>query len=1034
MHSLSSAALLAAASVLTAVTLSSPWMSAQGAITRSAPNQTIVLHQLGFPTIDSEELSEAVLTQAITAPTFVTTAELTAGDWISNARLLVLPYGSAFPAESWPAILRYLKHGGNLLLIGGQPLRVPVAASNTPASPQDSFARVLDLRHSYTLPEDRTPTHFHWRHGYTFLPRLEVNAQKIFVQEGRLEGLGYLDASDGTHAASPIIVLDHSAGTLYPGSRIVALPFKPAVGYFASPDGQRLLKTAARYAQFGTTSLQVESQYSTLRPGELPELTAHLRTLHAVAGTLHAELLEHERVLEQTTIPISQPDTLLPFRKPLRAGVYTVRATYIPVGSTIPQQFAENGFQVEDLADLESGESVGVNGDYLSLGKRPFFPVGVNYFSTEANGWDFSGPRNAALWESDFADMQRHGVNFVRTGVWMGPAKFVEPITGNANERFLRNLEAFLAAAHRHQIAVNFTFFAFTPRVQEPRRPDAPDAVTTTLNPYLDTAALEAEKGYVASIAARFAQVPWLCYDLINEPSFSNPRLIFHGNVPNNDPVEQAAWRNWLEERYGTLGILADAWRTTPTQLKDWASIPLPKQADLAYDRYGNDQQVRAFDYNLFAQDMFANWVRIMADTLHQTGSHQLINVGQDEGGVTNRLLNQFYATAGVSFTTNHTYWQDNALLWDSVVAKRPGMPNITGETGYQPAWNPDGVWRYDELTGTALEERKWALGFAAGSSGAMQWDWDREVDFGMQRSDGSAKSWETLMHDLSQFAARSAPYATAQTLPEIALVLPQSLQLSTRNPEAVEAQQAAVRTLFYFNRVEAYAVGEYQIETLGKPKLIILPSAVGLSAKAWTAIEDHVRAGATLLISGPFSADEHLHALPRAQSIGLETNQIPLQLRDESITLPSGNVPLEYTGLTTTILDRASLADQKTFTELPLGRGKILVSALPLEWNTNLASISRVYDYAINQAGIARTYTTTVTNPGILICPTRLPHATLYVFTSETETTRIAFTDTRSGKQFTATLDAGRAALLLVGERGELLASYHWPTGPKLQ
>ena len=95
----------------------------------------------------------------------------------------------------------------------------------------------------------------------------------------------------------------------------------------------------------------------------------------------------------------------------------------------------------------------------------------------------------------------------------------------------------------------------------------------------------------------------------------------------------------------------ADAWRTTETQLGSWQSIPLPRQADLTYDRYGNDQQVRAFDYNLFAQDMFSNWVPAMAAVIHESGSRQLIDVGQDEGGVTNRLLNQFYATAGVSFT-----------------------------------------------------------------------------------------------------------------------------------------------------------------------------------------------------------------------------------------------------------------------------------------------------------------------------------------------------------------------------------------------
>ncbi len=254
--------------------------------------------------------------------------------------------------------------------------------------------------------------------------------------------------------------------------------------------------------------------------------------------------------------------------------------------------------------------------------------------------------------------------------------------------------------------------------------------------------------------------MPWLSWDLINEPSFSNPRKIFQGNYPNGDPTEIAAWHKWLGQKYGTLAKLGDAWRVPAEDLVSFDSVPLPSIADLRFERYGNLNQVRAVDYNLFAQDMFSAWVRSMVSMIRSSGSNQLINVGEDEGGVTDRLLNQFYGGAGVSFTTNHTYWQDGTLLWDSVVAKRPGVPNITGETGFQPVWASDGTWRYDELTSLGLIERKWALGFAAGSSGAMQWDWAREVDFGMQRSDGSAKAWEDMMRDLGKFARDAAPFA----------------------------------------------------------------------------------------------------------------------------------------------------------------------------------------------------------------------------------------------------------------------------------
>jgi hypothetical protein len=1000
------------------------------------PAQTVVFQQPGFPVVDSEPISHDTLAAAIPGEIrFADIATLRSGEILKDTTLLVLPYGSAFPAEAWPSVQAYLHRGGNLLVIGGQPLRVPVFTDSggkfTPQDPQDSYARAIGLRHSYAVPLQSSPLDFHWRHGYDFLPALQVHVQKVFAQEGRLQGLGYLDEADGTHAASPIIFMDHPPFGPQPANRMVALPFLPAPGYFSSPDGLRLIHVAASYANAGATNLQIEAKYNTLRSSEAPELTAHLRrTPSTSAGSISVELRQSGKLLEQAELSAAPLaiDIPVPFHKPLPLGTYTVTAIWKPAAAAVPQEFAENGFEVQDFGGLESGEALGVNGDFLTLGGKPFFPVGANYFTTEENGWDLSGPRNAAVWETDFADMERHGVNCVRTGVWMNIAKFIDPATGAANERFLRNLEAFLTAAHRHHIVVNFTFFAFTPRVLEQGRPAPtdPNAVPPR-NPYLNQDVLKLEKGYIASIVNRFGKLPWLSYDLINEPSFSNPANTFHGNYPNGDADELAAWQLWLQKRYATLDALAGVWRTTPTELADWHSIPLPKPADLNFGRYGNERQVRAFDYNLFAQDIFAGWVRTLVGVIRDTGSHQLINVGQDEGGVSDRVLNQFYATAGVSFTTNHTYWQDDALLWDSVVAKRPGMPNITGETGYQPAWNADGSWRYDELTGAAIEERKWALGFAAGSSGAMQWDWAREPDFGIQRSDGSAKIWEPMMRKLGDFARQAAPYATGLTLPEVAIILPQSLQFSTRNAESLKAQQTAVRVLYQYNRTEAYAVGEFQIDTLGKPKLILLPSAYGLSGAAWAAIERQVRAGATLLASGPFSADEHLHLTQREKLLGLETTFSPLQLRDEVLKTPVGNLPLHYDGQATTMLDRDTLPNGVNFTERPLGKGKILFSTLPLELNGDLNSIAKVYDFALKSAHINPTYATTTTNPGILICPTRLPHATLYVLTSETESTMVSFTDKRSGRSFSGLLNAGRAALLMVTDHGDLVARYGW-------
>jgi hypothetical protein len=308
-----------------------------------------------------------------------------------------------------------------------------------------------------------------------------------------------------------------------------------------------------------------------------------------------------------------------------------------------------------------------------------------------------------------------------------------------------------------------------------------------------------------------------------------------------------------------------------------------------------------------------------------------------------------------------------------------------------------------------------------------MQWDWAREVDFGMKRSDGSAKAWENMMRDLGSFAKAVAPFAENLIEPEVAIVLPQSYQLSVSNALGLEAQQTAVRALYHYARSEAYAVGEYQSQLLGSPKLILLPSPFGLTDAAWDEIEKRVRTGAVLLVTGPFGEDAHFHGTDRQDAIGLPYQSGPLTVRDTLFHFPGGQEALEFAGLKTTVLSRAILPNGEDWEEKTVGKGKILFSALPLELNGNLQAVANVYRYALKAANVSPVYTTTLKDPGILICPTRFPKATLYVLTSESDQNDVSFEDLRSGRNFSGTLPSGRAALLLVGTDGKLLATYNW-------
>ncbi len=844
-----------------------------------------------------------------------------------------------------------------------------------------------------------------------------------------------MENPNGEKVASPVVVVNHigpTAGEML-GSRWAFLDFEPAPGYWDSSDGASLVRTSAEYARQGATSFWVEMPYSTVRKGEIPEAIIHLRNARLEqqhqpqTGQVSVELLSGTSVLatEQITCSGTSVDAEVMFQKQLPPGFYTVQARYRD--SDKEREFYQNGFWVEDEQVLKSGPVLGHQGNFLTKDGKPFFPFGTNYFTTEENGWDFSGPRNAAVWEYDFGDMERHGVSFVRTGVWMGQIKVVDGSDGGVTERFLRNVEAYLLCARRHNIAVNFTFFAFDPQTTL-RREDNPLTLLPGGNPYIDPITIRAEQNYMLSIVNRFKDVPYLSWDLINEPSFSNPKHIWHGNTPNGDPSELHAWHLWLRDQYRDLAKLASAWSTTPDQLGNFDAVPLPAEADLGLNlEHGEPGQARALDYNLFAQEMFSRWVTTMISAIRRTGSNQMIGVGQDEGGVQNRVLNQFYGAAGLSFTTNHTYRQNDALLWDSLASKVPGVPNIVGETGYQPVILPNGQWRYDEITGLSLIEQKWAYGFAAGTSGSLSWDWAREIYFGIERSDGSAKIWENMMREMGEFAKKAQGYATSLVQPQTAIVLPQSLQLTEFNHLALEAQQNCVRTLYGLVRSEAYMVGEYQLDLLGNPKLIILPSPWILSEGAWDRLLQAVNNGATLLVSGRFDQDPHFNRTDRAARIGIPYEPEALETRENQIEWPGGKARLLYTGQKIDLLEHAVLRDGKTFVERSLGKGKVLFASFPLELNGNLDSVAELYRYALQTAGVTAMYSSTIQNSGILICPTRFPHATLYVVASNTDQPDISFRDTRSGREFSSRLEPRRAALLLIGEKGDMLASYNW-------
>jgi hypothetical protein len=1000
-------------------------------------SQTIVFYEKDFPSAENGAISHEAIEKALNSmnPRFVGLAELRKANLGGKNSLLVLPYGSAFPADAWETIQKYLENG-NLLILGGRPFSVPVYHDSTGwrmEQPQDTYARHAGIEHTYEVPR-REALKLQWHEDALSFSVAAFSPGRVFTHDvsgERYRGLASMVDAQGNRISSPIAAQDFVGFAQTPRRRVY-LSFESGSSFWDSHTGIDLIRQSAAYASHGGVRLWFDLAQLTIDPGGSVSGAVDVLRNNEPAELL-IELLSGTKVLASRKVACgSSLHEEIGLIQPLKtSGFYTVRATLSIEGKQTERY--TSGVFVRDLQKLHSGEFLEAGRDYFKLGGKPYLMTGANYFCTDPYTAAFfvgsSLGGNPYVWDQDFTEMAQQGFTAVRTGIWLNRSRYLDDVSGAAGERLLRGIEAFLYAARSHNFQVIFTFFAFDPQTELQQGPgQTGNLLGPGSNPYLDPVAIAAQLTYLRTIVSRFRDVPYLSYDLINEPSFNNPKRPWKGNSPNADPNELAAWKRWLEKRYVTPEKLAKAWNIAPAEMNSFEKVQIPNFADLELVRSGNRRTIRAVDFNLFAQESFRYWVDTLIHEIRIAGSRQAITVGQDEGGVADRLLNQFWGQSQVTYTVNHSWWRDDALLWNSVAAKTLGKPNLIGETGPQPVLSMNGAPRWDDIQGTPLLERKLVLAFANAGAGVLHWDWTRAESFGLLRRDGSYKLWMDVMKGISLFARDAQAYVQESKIPDIALVLPQSLQLSPFNHWGLAVQQNAVRALYNYTRTTAFAVGEYQLSTMADAKLIIVPAPWVLHQEAWEQLMMKVNAGATLLISGRIDADEHWKSIPeRLRGWKAQYTSSALITREVEMKWPGDSARLTYSDNRTTYAERGVLQDGSTFLDVSLGSGHIFYFALPLELADQLDVIGRIYSFAIKSAGATSLYETSCKDPGILICPTRLHDATLYVLTSESASADpIEFRDLLSNTKIKVHLAPGRGALMLVGRDGKILASYN--------
>jgi hypothetical protein len=704
-----------------------------------------------------------------------------------------------------------------------------------------------------------------------------------------------------------------------------------------------------------------------------------------------------------TNLPVMQPVEL---PAPGDKGLYIIDAQLME-GDTV-RAIYHSGFWIRDEDYLRSGPKLTTNHDYFELDGHPLAVIGTTYMSSETQRLYFEHP-NVYVWNQDLAQIHGAGLNMIRSGWWTGWDKFFDE-NGHPYERTMRTMEAFLMTARKNGLPVQFNFFAFLP-----------DSFGGA-NSYLDPEIVRKQQALISAVVGRFHDVPWLAWDLINEPSIS--QYLWHTR-PNGDPVELHAWNDWLNKRYVDKAALAAAWNVPAAEVT--GTVSLPEEIEFGQrGMYAGRNSLKIYDYYEFAQDVFDGWVQAMVSAARGTGSQQLITLGQDEGGIQDRLSPAYWGKL-VNFTTNHSWWFNDYILWDSLFAKQPGETMLIQETGLQRELNMDEAARRTPENEGLLLARKIAISFVQGS-GAIEWLWNsnsdmtesNETPIGAVRPDATEKPEATVLRDYATFAGALSPHLQNPELPSIAIVTSQAVQYSAMSDVQLTAQQNAVRALTYYDHLTPYAIAENRIDELGSPKLAILPSPQALLSKTWTALLAYVNAGGNLLITGPVERDEHWQLVDRQADLKAGADLEPLTYHNAIVMAGTHKIELGFNLQAQNVLESLRFKDGSTLKEIPYGKGRVFWAAYPVELAAGTQATADLYSYVAGRVGITSMYDVQgALSPGVMVFPISLQDSVMYIITSDSaDDSKIDLRDKLTGARLTFALPSQHAAIAVIGKQ----------------
>ncbi|WP_163857017.1 alpha-amylase family protein [Paenibacillus elgii] len=1034
-------------------------------------DNVIVLYDPEFPFL-GERMNEAGLERLSGVFRVVSAEQLPQALAGMTTGCLVNLHAPYFPKEAWGEILDFLQRGGGLLSMGGAPFRIPVYRENgawCAEAEQTAYHRQLRIHEAMTVDpapvaklaaSEDVPLLRGQEPLFEIQPTcsLILHVTRHDDQPHESGSAGPMDAhlypllkgisSEGREVSAPVVLLENTKGE-FAGGRWLFV-HQLATASFWENGGVAALAEWAAYCALGVTELTLKTNYATYEPGERPKLKLQMQGLQRTDETATAgrswrfaiEVRRESRAAEAASGPgepawsgeiqaavfcdQSFAELLLPLS--VEPGLYDIvcRAES-DLGEV---RVLRQGFWGRDEELLRTGSPLRSDRDYFWKDGRPLPVVGMTYMSSDV-ARKFLFLPNVSVWNRDMAQMRRAGINFIRTGIWTAHRQ-VMFVDGHLSEEALRAIDAFILTAKRYGLEVNFTFFAFAPEAWE------------GANPYLDPRSVEAQKRFLAGIVSRHRHTTNVHWDLINEPSLFDPKRVFAGPRPVRDRKERAAFSAWLQRRHGSVRRLQERWGMTPTELPSFEAASPPAPEDINFDVHDMARGKRGapwLDYTLFTMEMHNEWVRSLSGTIRGLHPGALITVGQDEALGGQRPSPLFYGSE-VDYTSVHSWWLNDDLVWDGIFTKTVTKPNLVQETGIMYLETPDGRAKRSETELKYLLERKYAYAFATGATGAVQWIWNtnyymnniNESNIGALRADGTEKPEADVSYDFGRFMNEIRDLFTGRKPEEIAVVFPYSNDFSNRRL-ACEATSRLTRVLAYELKCPFFAVGEYDLKPLSErcPKLIVVPSAHNFSDRAMETLVEHIRTrGGTLLFTGPLGLDEYWRPTGR-----LDEQLGPYRegnvCREERLMI-DGNAHSVSFGrrkiaeLCKGIPEEDAASGGTRLTDVFLGMGRLFWCPLPVELNDRTEPIRELYKHVIQAAGVRPEMVWRQSGELAGIYGRKLSFAkgALFVFVSEyAHPADVEIEDPANGAKYRFTIEAERSVLFAADVTGKLIAVY---------